>query len=322
MGSVVTFQSVMKAYNKLLGAVRVTPLLQSKILTEEVGIDTWLKLENLQLTGSFKVRGAMNKIFSLTDDEVARGVVTASAGNHAQGVAYAAALRGISAKIVVPTTTPETKRNGIINLGAELVVYGASYTEAQEHALKLATETGRVFVHAFADDAVIAGQGTAALEVLLEQADFDAIIVPAGGGGLICGTALVAKAINPDIKVYGVQSPASSHWVESFKVGELVKVSYKETLAEGLAGCVTPENLELALKLVDDFRLVEEAAIANAMLWFAEKHQYMVEGSGAIGVAALQSGVFPELVGKKVLVLITGGNVDFSRLVKLSKEKE
>ncbi|MBS4191896.1 threonine/serine dehydratase [Bacillus sp. FJAT-49705] len=314
----VTFQDILRAKKRLKGRVIETPLVPSTILSKETDTDIWFKMESLQTTGSFKVRGALNKLDSLTKEELKKGVTTASAGNHAQGLAYASLMKKVSAKIVVPKTTPETKKQGILRYGAELVVYGENYDEAEEVAYKLAEETGRVFVNAFEDDHIIAGQGTSALEAFLADPDFDAVIVPAGGGGLMCGVALVAKAINPDIKVIGVQTHASPPWYHSFKAGKLVPVEYQDSLAEGLHGGITQGNLDLALKIVDDIILVEEESVANAMVWLAREHHYMVEGSGAVGVAALRDGLVPEIKGKKVLTFITGSNVDFAKLLKLA----
>lgn len=316
----VTFQDVLLAQKRLSGKVTETPLMYSDVLSNDVDTDVWFKMENLQKTGSFKVRGALNKLFSLSEEELQKGVTTASAGNHAQGLAYAAALKNISAKIVVPESTPATKRAGIKRLGAELVVKGATYDEAEEYAYKLADETGRVFVNAFEDEHIIAGQGTAALEAFLEEPKFDYVIVPAGGGGLICGVALVAKAVNPNIKVIGVQTHASPPWYYSFQAKKLVDVDYKDSYAEGLHGGISQANLDLALNIVDEFVLVEEESVAKAVYWMANEHQFMVEGSGAVGIAAFQEGVLDHLKGKKVLTFLTGRNIDVDRLVQFTEK--
>lgn len=313
----VSFFDIVKAHKDLQGQVTKTPLLRSDALSGTAGADVWLKLECLQKTGSFKVRGALNKIASLSEAELAKGVITASAGNHAQGVAYAASLKGVSALIVVPKTAPETKKAGIKKYGAELIVHGDNYDEAEAHAYQLAEETGRTFVHAFEDDQIIAGQGTVGLEALLEEPDFDTIIVPAGGGGLICGIATAAKAINPAVKVIGIQTHASPPWYYSFREGRLVDVEYSDSLADGLHGGITQGNLDLALKIVDDILLVEEEHVAQAMHWLAKEHHLMVEGSGAVGVAALLQGAVSGIAGKKVLTIVSGSNVDAGKLAKL-----
>jgi threonine dehydratase len=316
----VTFQDIIAARKRLRGRIIETPLIQSMQLSKEFGADVWFKMESLQKTGSFKVRGALNKIDSLTEEEKNRGIITASAGNHAQGVAYAASLMEISAKIIVPNTTPETKRAGIKRYGAELIVHGDSFDEAEEYAFQLADETGRVFVNAFEDDHIIAGQGTSALEALLEEPDFDAIVVPAGGGGLMCGVALAAKGINPNMKVYGVQTHASPPWYYSFKAGKLVDVDYAPSVAEGLHGGIAQGNLDLAKNIVDDIVLVEEVSVKRDMVWMAKEHHFLIEGSGAVGITALHDGLLPQLKGKKVLIMVTGSNVDFNKIVTFSGE--
>ncbi|MFY0545016.1 threonine ammonia-lyase [Brevibacillus sp. H7] len=313
----VSFLDILKAHKRLGGEVMQTPLIRSAALSKESGADVWLKLESLQKTGSFKVRGALNKIASLTETELHNGVITASAGNHAQGVAYAASLRGVSALIVVPKTAPETKKAGIKRYGAELVVFGDNYDEAEAHAYQLAKETGRTFVHAFEDNEIIAGQGTVGLEALLEEPDFDTIVVPAGGGGLICGIAIAAKAINPDVRVIGVQTHASPPWYYSFREKRMVDVEYSDSLADGLHGGISQGNLDLALQIVDDFVLVEEEQVAEAMAWMAREHHYMVEGSGAVGVAALLNEAIPGIRGQKVLNIVSGSNVDAAKLAKI-----
>jgi threonine dehydratase len=313
----VSFTDIVRARNRVKQEIVETPLVRSQILSEQTGADVWFKMESLQKAGSFKVRGALNKLASLSEEELANGVITASAGNHAQGVAYAANLKQVSAMIVVPRTAPETKKAGIKRYGAELVEYGDNYDEAEAHAYRLAKETGRTFVHAFEDNEIIAGQGTVALEALLADPDFDTILVPAGGGGLLCGVAIAAKAINPDVKVIGIQTHASPPWYYSFRAGKLVDVEYSDSLADGLHGGITQGNLDLALRVVDDIILVEEEHVAQAMYWLAKEHHYMVEGSGAVGVAALLQNQLPQLKGKKVLNIISGSNVDAAKLAKI-----
>jgi threonine dehydratase len=313
----VSFLDIVKAHKRIRSEVIHTPLFRSEILSKQIGTEVWFKMESLQKTGSFKVRGALNKIASLTEAELQSGVITASAGNHAQGVAYAASQKNVSALIVVPKTAPETKKAGIRRYGAELVVHGDNYDEAEAYAYQLAKETGRTFVHAFEDNEIIAGQGTIGLEALLEEPDFDTILVPAGGGGLICGISIAAKTINPAIKVIGIQTHASPPWYYSFKAGKLVDVEYSDSLADGLHGGITQGNLDLALKFVDDFILVEEKHVAQAMHWMAKEHHYIIEGSGAVGIAALLNGSLPELKGKKVLNIVSGSNVDAGKLATI-----
>jgi threonine dehydratase len=315
----VTFQDILQAYKRLKGRVLKTPLIHSETLTQEANIEVWFKMESLQTTGSFKVRGALNKLDSLTNEELKKGVITASTGNHAKGLSYASLLKNISAKIVVPENTPETKKQGIKRLGAELVVFGSSFDEAEWYANQLAEQSGSIYVNSFDDHAVVAGQGTSALEAFLAEPDFDAVVVPAGGGGLLCGVALVAKTINPAIKVIGVQSHASPPWYYSFKEGELVTVEYKDSYAEGLYGGINQSNLDLLLQIVDDFVLVEEESIAESVHWMAKEHHYMIEGAAAAGITALRDNLLEGLKGKKVLTLITGSNIEIDRLVQFTQ---
>jgi len=294
-----------------------TPFLQSTVLSADLGLDVWFKLENLQATGSFKARGALNTLLTLSESDKARGVITASAGNHAQGVCYAARILGVSALIVVPESAPQTKKDGIRRLGGELIEYGANYDEAEQYAVRRCRETNRVFVHGFESAPIVAGQGTVAIEMLLEQPDIDTLLVPAGGGGLICGIALVAKSINPAIRVIGVQSHASPPWYYAFHAGKIVDVAYQDSLADGLHGGIGVANFHLARTLVDDFVLVDEADIARAMCWMATYHHQMIEGSAAVGIAALQSGAYAAKAHEKVACVISGGNVDAHKLAKL-----
>lgn len=313
----VCFNDILRAQHRIQTEIMKTPTISSRPLSEVTGADVWFKMESLQKTGSFKLRGALNKLLSLSNEHLARGVITASAGNHAQGVAYAAALLNVSALIVVPVTAPETKMAGIRRYGAELVTHGENYDEAEAYAYQLAKERDRVFVHAFEDDEIIAGQGTVALEALLEHPDVETVVVPAGGGGLICGVAVAAKAMNPGVRVIGVQTHASPPWYYSFKAGKLADVEYQESLADGLHGGITQGNLDLALKVVDDFVLVEEKQVAEAIHWIAKEHHMMVEGSGAVGVAALLHGKLQLGRGEKVLNIITGSNIDLTKFAKI-----
>lgn len=312
----VSLYDVLTAKTKIKDQIQTTPLLPSPVLSERTGADVWFKVEALQKTGSFKLRGAFTKLYSLTEEERIKGVITASSGNHAQGVAYASSHLGISALIVVPKNAPETKKAGIKRYGAQLVEHGENYDESEAYAFDLAKQTGRTFVHAFEDEKIIAGQGTVGLEILLEQTEFDTLIVPAGGGGLICGVAVAAKAMNPDIRVIGVQSHASPPWYYSFREKKLVDVTYLDSLADGLHGGITQRNFDLALKVVDDFILVEETEIEKAMCWLAKEHHYMIEGSGAVGVAALLHHHL-NLAGKKVCTILSGSNVDAGKLANI-----
>lgn len=312
----IKLHDIFLANNRIRSFIEKTPLLYSDSLSLMSEGEIWFKLENLQKTGSFKIRGALNKILLLSDVEKRNGVITASAGNHAQGVALAAKSFGISVKVVVPKTTPNTKKSSIERLGAELIIYGTNYDEAESYAYKLAQEFNMTYIHAFEDADVICGQGTIGLECLLENPDFDIILVPAGGGGLISGIAIAAKSINPNIKVIGIQSKASPPWYYSFKAKELVDVTYKPSIADGLHGGISKENLNIALEYIDDFVLVTEKEIKEAMSWLATEYHYMIEGSGAVGVAALLNKKI-NVKGQKVLNLISGGNVDARALADI-----
>jgi len=318
----ISVHDIFRARHQIEHFVDQTPLAPSVPLSKWTGAQVRLKLENQQRTGSFKPRGAINKMRTLSEEERKRGVIAASAGNHGLAVAYAARLIDASAQVVVPESTPKTKVLGIQRLGAELLFHGTNYDEAEEHAYRLAAENGRTFIHAYEDRHAIAGHGTIGLEILLDWPEADMIVVPAGGGGLILGVAILAKSVRPDIRVIGVQSHASPPWYYSFRAGRIVDVTYRESLAEGLHGGIGQQIFPLVLRYVDDFVLVEEEEIADAMCWMARQHHQKVEGSGAVGVAALRNGRIPDIAGKNVVCLISGGNVDDERLSGLLEKQE
>lgn len=312
----IQLQHVYEAAHRLRTHIIRTPLVFSDVLSVLVEGEVWLKPEQWQLTGSFKLRGAYNKMASLTVQERARGVITASAGNHAQGVARAGQLLGINVLIIAPTGTPQTKLAGISRYGADVMVRGTYYDESEAEAYQLAEKTGRVFVHAFEDERVVAGQGTIGLEMLSDQPNLDLLLVPAGGGGLICGMGVVARAMNPAIEVVGVQSEASPAWYQAFAANEIVEVKYGDTWAEGLLGGIGRRNFEWARAVVDRFVLVSEEDIKAAMRWALTTYHWVLEGSGAVALAyVLQQHV--QLRGRKVGVVLTGGNVDLARLREL-----
>jgi len=316
----IALADVVVAYDRLRPHVRPTPMIRSAWLSARTGADVHLKCENLQETGSFKIRGALSKLLTLTDAERRAGVITASAGNHAQGVAWASRLLGVSALVVVPAGTPAVKQAGIRRYGAELTVAGDTYDAAADAARALQAATGRTYVHAYLDPAVTAGQGTVALEALRRGDAWDLALVPAGGGGLIAGVGTVLKAVRPHVRIYGIQSEASPPWVESFRVGRVVEVTYAPTLAEGLAGRIDPENFDLVRRVTDEMLTVPEAAIGEAMAGLFREHRLVVEGSGAVGVAALLTGRVRPPAGSRVLVVLSGGNVDPERLLTLASQ--
>lgn len=310
---------IVEAMEKLMGKVHQTPLKQSTTLNYLTNADVYLKLENLQKTGSFKLRGAMNKILSLSDQEANNGITAASAGNHAQGVALAASLRGIKSKIYMPMHTPHSKVAATRGYGADTVLVGETYDESYQVALAEMKQNGSAFVHAFDDEMVIAGQGTIALEMLQQNNQLDVIFVPIGGGGLISGIALAIKAINPSIKVVGVQAFGASATYHKF-TGQKMKPNLPvNTIADGILvkdpGIKTYPIIE---KYVDDIVTVNDEEIAHAIMFMLEREKMMVEGAGAAALAAILYKKFP-IEQKKVGCIISGGNVD---PVKIQTYKE
>jgi len=304
------------ARRRIGGVVRKTPLIYSQFFSEVAGGDVYLKLENLQVTGAFKIRGALYKMLKLTDEERRRGVVTASSGNHAQGVAYAARMLGIKALIIVPKNTPKVKIDAIKSYGVELMVHGDYYDEAEAKAREFEREAGMVYVSPYNDADVIAGQGTIGLEILEELPDADVIIAPVGGGGLISGVAIAAKSINPEIGVIGVQSFASPVMYECIKAGKIIKVeNLGESIAEGLHGGIEDGSItfDIVREYVDEILLVGEDEIKEAIRLFLEHHHQVAEGSGAVGLAALlrYKGRF---ANRKTVVIVSGGNIDLELL--------
>ena len=308
-------EKIQQAHQRIKDVVVHTPFSYAPFLSGESGVEVYLKKENLQMTGAFKLRGAFNKIASLSDAERAQGVVAASAGNHAQGVAYSAQHFGIKAVIIMPDSTPLTKVNGVRHFGAEVILAGNNYDEAYAYATKYGEENSLVFVHPFEDDEVIAGQGTVALEILEQADDLDAVIVPVGGGGLISGVAAAIKGINPKIEVIGVSAAGAPALKNSFDAKTPIDSISVRTIADGIAvrDC-SPITLGYMLESVDNFITVDENEIASAILFLLEKQKLVVEGAGAVGVAALLHKKLPHLMGKKVAVVLSGGNVDVTLL--------
>ena len=308
-------EKIKQAHQRIKDVVVKTPFSYAPFLSGESGVEVFLKKENLQMTGAFKLRGAFNKIASLSDAERAQGVVAASAGNHAQGVAYSAQHFGIKAVIIMPDSTPLTKVNGVRHFGAEVILAGSNYDEAYAYATTYGKENDLVFVHPFEDDEVIAGQGTVALEILDQADELDAIIVPVGGGGLISGVGAAIKGINPKIEVIGVSAAGAPALKNSFDAKEPIDSLSVRTIADGIAvrDC-SPVTLNYMLENVDQFITVDEREIASAILFLLEKQKLVVEGAGAVGVAALLHRKLPHLEGKKVAVVLSGGNVDVTLL--------
>lgn len=304
-----------KAAQRLKKVAYKTPLAYAPALSEKSDYSIYLKKDNLQITGSFKLRGAFNKIANLMEKENIKGVVAASAGNHAQGVAFSAQHFGIEATIFMPESTPLTKVQGVASYGANVVLKGLNYDEAYSYAVEYAKEKKYNFVHPFADEDVMAGQGTIALEIFQEIDDFDAIIVPVGGGGLISGISKLAKELNPNIKIIGVAAAGAPAMVESYKLKKAVNTKSVKTIADGIAVKNTSEvTLEYILKYVDEMKLVCDDEIASAILFLLEKQKLLVEGAGAVGVAALIHKKINLPKDSKVCVVLSGGNIDVTML--------
>jgi threonine dehydratase len=310
-----TLDEIRAAQQRIAGTAHRTPAERSDALSAEAGCDIFLKLECWQRTRSFKLRGAYNAIAALSDAERARGIVTASAGNHGQAVAFAARATHARATIFVPRDAPGVKKDRIRRFGAELRDDPADYDAAELAAQEEADRSGRVFVHPYSDPAVVAGQGTVALELLEDPGAPDVVIVPVGGGGLISGIARALRELSPKTRVIGVQSEETRAMYESLRAGHLVDVEITPTLADGLAGCTDAVSVERVRALVDDVVLVSEAAIADAIRVLYARDGVVAEGSGAVGVAAVRSGAVE--VSGRVAIVVTGGNIDGGKLAAI-----
>jgi len=310
-------QDIQTAMGRIRDAIRISACRHSDTFSGLTDNAIFLKLDNQQRTGAFKERGALNKLLTLTAEERAQGVIAASAGNHAQGVAYHAGRQGIRACIYMPLPTPLTKVSATRAYGADVVLHGTNYDEAFEKAVEQSQKEHLTLIHAFDDDAVIAGQGTLGLEILEQQPDLDAIVAPIGGGGLIGGIACAAKAINPAIKVYGVQPAKLPSMKAAVAQGSPVTLKYASTIADGIAVRRAGERtFPLVQKYVDDIVTVEEEEIANAILLLLEREKTLAEGAGAASIAAMLNHKLP-LAGKKVAVLVCGGNIDVTLLSRI-----
>lgn len=311
-----TLDRVYKAKRVLSEVVRETDMILSKNLCPNSNI--YLKTENLQITGSFKVRGSYFKISQLSDEEKAKGVIACSAGNHAQGVALAATKNGIKSLICLPDGAPISKVEATKRYGAEVCMVKGVYDDAYKKALELKDEKGYAFIHPFDDPDVIAGQGTIGLEILDQLPDADAVVVPIGGGGLIAGVAYTIKQINPNCKVYGVQACGAPSMEKSVSDGKIETLEKVQTIADGIA-VKTPGNLtfDLVNKYVDGIYTVSDDEIALAILTLIEQEKLIAEGAGAVPVAAVMNGKIPDIEGKKVCCLVSGGNIDVTILSRV-----
>ncbi len=310
-----TLDSVYRASHVLKSVIRETDVIYAPKL--KPGVELYLKTENLQITGSFKVRGSYYKMSRLTDEEKARGVIACSAGNHAQGVALSAQKNGIKAVICLPDGAPISKVEATKSYGAEVCLVEGVYDDAYRRALALRDEKGYTFIHPFDDEDVIAGQGTIGLELLDQLPDLDAVLVPVGGGGLISGVAYTIKTLNPNIKVYGVQAAGAPSMHRSLAGGKIEELPSVSTIADGIA-VKKPGDLtyDLCSKYVDEIVTVTDDEIAAAILTLMEQHKLMTEGAGAVSVAAAMFGKV-DLAGKKTVCLLSGGNIDVTILSRV-----
>ncbi len=310
----ITLQDIWSAQENLSKVLVKTPFTPAPKLSEKLGVNIIFKKENLQNTGSFKLRGAFNRISNLPQEERIRGVVAASAGNHAQGVAFSGQHFNIPTTIVMPENTPLTKVNGVKSYGADVILHGAFYDDAYKFALKYAEENDNIFIHPFEDSDVIAGQGTIGLELLQSGTPFDAVIVPIGGGGLISGVATAIKSLRPEIDIIGVASAGATALKESYESGEVVSRPVK-TIADGIAVRDGSQiTLEYLKKYVDEVVAVDDEEIASAILFLLENHKIIVEGAGAVGVASILYNKIDLSKYRNVAVLISGGNIDVTML--------
>jgi len=305
------------ALGRIRESIYLSPCARSETFSRATSNTVYLKLDNLQRTGSFKERGALNRMLTLSSSERNRGVIAASAGNHAQGVAYHAGRHGIRAQICMPLTTPLIKVSATKSYGADVILTGANYDEAYEQALRRSRDEALTLVHAFDDDAVMAGQGTLGLELLQQQPELDAIIVPIGGGGLIGGIACAVKETNPRVQVFGVQPERLPSMKVAVSEGKPVTLSAAATIADGIAVRKAGElTLPLVQKYVDEIVTVSEEEIANAILLLLEREKTLAEGAGAAALAAILNRKV-SLSEKKVAVLVCGGNIDVTLLSRI-----
>ena len=303
-----TLDKFEEASEAVIKVTNRTKLVYSDYFSDITGGKVYLKPENMQFTGAYKVRGAYYKISTLSEEERGRGLITASAGNHAQGVAYAAKIYGAKAVIVMPTTTPLIKVNRTKSYGAEVVLFGNVYDEACAHALKLAQENGYTFIHPFDDETVATGQGSIAMEIFKELPTVDIILAPVGGGGLLAGISTLAKLLNPKIRVIGVEPAGANCMQESLKVGHVVTLPGVDTIADGTAVKTPGEHIfPYIQKNVDEIITVEDQELIVSFLDMVENHKMVVENSGLLSVAALKH---IDCQGKKIVSILSGGNMD------------
>ncbi len=317
MSTKVTLESIKKAYETVKDSVKRTSIVECPTLGEMTGNKVFFKLENLQKTGSFKIRGALNKIANLSEEEKKNGVIASSAGNHAQGVALGATASGIKSTIVMPATAPLAKVWATKNYGAEVVLHGSVYDDAYAKACELQKETNATFLHPFDDEYVISGQGTIGLEILEDLEDADIVVAPIGGGGILAGIATAVKAIKPSIKVIGVEAANAASMKAAVEKGEVHTINSSPTIADGIAvrraGDLTYEIIK---ENVDEIVTVTESEISQGLLFLMEKSKVVAEGAGATPVAALLAGKI-DAKDKKIVSVISGGNIDINLMERI-----
>ena len=317
-----TITDVLKAYKFLRDRVRRTPTEYSHKLSRIANAPIYVKWENQQIRGSFKLRGALYKMNSLNAEERARGVVTCSSGNHGQGVALASSQLQIKTIVFVPNACPEMKKDAIRTLGGDwcrLEICDGDYDYTEIFAHKYASEHGMTYVSSFEDPFVMSGQGTVGVEIFLDEPDIEFLVIPAGGGGLLNGISIAAKAMNPDVEIWGAQSDTSNPWVVSWKDGIVKQVEYGETLADGLSGGIPQSLLSLAKRRVTGIAEVTEEDIKHAIAFAHNEHHQIIEGAGAVSLASILTGKLNPH-GKKTCIVISGGNIDSAKLNKVIAE--
>ena len=310
-----TLKEFKEARGVLSGVIRNTSLVYSPAFSKATGNQIYIKPENMQVTGAYKIRGAYYKISTLSDEEKARGLVTASAGNHAQGVAYAAQAAGVSATIVMPTTTPLVKVNNTKDYGAKVVLHGETFDDAAELAAKLSEEEGLTYVHPFNDPAIATGQGTISYEIFQDLPDVDVILVPIGGGGLATGVSTLAKLLNPNVTVIGVEPSGAASMKASLDAGHVVTLDRVETIADGVAVKTPGDQIfPYIQKNIDDIITIPDDELVDAFLDMMEKHKMIVENAGLLPIAALSH---LKCRGKNVVPVLSGGNMDVITVASL-----
>ncbi|MFP4456716.1 MAG: threonine/serine dehydratase [Clostridia bacterium] len=318
MSLAINLEDIKRASKTISHIINKTSLIRVEGLDEQLGCNVYFKPENLQKTGSFKIRGASNRILNLSEEDKEKGIIASSSGNHAQGVAYAAKLADVDATVVMPKNAPESKVNGTKKYGANVILHGYDSIERYKHLYSLVDQHGYTVVHSFNDPNLIAGQGTVGLEIIQELPQADYVIVPLGGGGVLSGIAVAIKESNPNCKVIGVEPAAIPRFSKSLEKGEPVEVPFKETVADGLMLTKTGDNTwPIVKEYVDEVITVEDKSIKKALKEILMKGKLLVEPSAAIGVAAVMANKLKDIKGKNVVFVLTGGNIDFDKLIEL-----